>query len=125
MRFGDIVLRRTPVGDGAVGAVSGADVTEDHKGRGAVLPTLADVRAVRFLAYGMQVELTHQVLEPHVVGASGCSHLEPRRFPLRERFRAVSPHDLIESIWHRLQPAGRKESVELRQSTSKTVGAKL
>src|ERR1700694_653849 len=122
MRFGDVVLRRTPVGDGAVGAVSGADVAEDHEGRGAVLPTLADVRAMRFLAYGMQVELTHQVLEPHVVGASGCSHLEPRRFPLRERFRAVSPHDLIESIWHRLQPRGGKSPSSLGNLHQKRSG---
>jgi len=88
------------MGDSAVSAVSGADIAQDHEGRGAMLPTLADVRAMRFLAHRVQVEVTHQLLEPYVVGATGCSHFEPRRLPLRERIRAVTTHDLIESIWH-------------------------
>ena len=53
--------------DRAVGAVPRADVAEDHERGGAVLPALADVRAVRFLADGMEVELAHQLLEPEVI----------------------------------------------------------
>ena len=69
--LGDVVLRRAAVGDGAVGAVPRADVAEDHERRGAVLPALADVGAVRFLADGVEVELAHQVLEAQVVGPAG------------------------------------------------------
>jgi len=77
MRLGDVVLWRTSMGDGAVSAIAGADVAEDHEGGGAVLPALADVGAVGFLADGMEVELAHQALEPHIVGAAGRFDLEP------------------------------------------------
>jgi hypothetical protein len=86
--------------DGAVGAIAGADIAQDHESRSAVLPTLADVGAMRLFADGMQVELTHQVLEPHIVGSTGRLDLEPRGFSLGERLGAVTPHDLIERFWH-------------------------
>ena len=107
LRLRDIVLRRPAVGDGAIGAVPGADVAQDHESGGAVLPTFADVGAVRLLADGMQVELTHQVLEPHVVGTTGRLDLEPRRLALGQRLGAVTAHDLIE-ILHRWRLVGRR-----------------
>jgi len=58
-RLGGVELRRAAVGDGAVGAVPGADIAEDHEGRGAVLPALADIRAVCLFADRVQVELPH------------------------------------------------------------------
>jgi len=94
------------VGDCAIGAIAGADIAQDHECGGAMLPAFADVGAVRFLAHGMQVELTHQVLEPHIVGAAWRLHLEPRGFSLGERLGAVTPHDLIESIWHLFEADG-------------------
>ena len=60
LRLGGIELRRTSVRDRAVGAVSRADVAENHERRGAVLPALADVGAVRLLADRVQVEVAHQ-----------------------------------------------------------------
>ena len=113
------------MGDGAIGAISGANIAKDHERGGAVLPTFADVGTMGFLAYRMEVELAHQALEPHVVGATWRLYLEPRGFPLGERLGAVTPHYLIKSICHLLGPTGRRESVELRESTSKTVWAKL
>src|ERR1700686_2801159 len=112
MRLGDVVFWWPAVGDCAVGAVAGADVAEDHERGCAMFPALADVGAVRFLAHGMQVELTHQVLEPHIVGAARRPYLEPRRFSPGERLGAVTPHDLIESIWH-LFAADGEERVRL------------
>src|SRR5687768_18041044 len=108
MRLGNIVLRRAPMSHGAIRAVPGADVTEDHEGGGSVLTTIADVRSVRFLANGVQVELPHQVLEPHVVGTTGRLDLEPRRLAVGQRIGAVTPHDLIESVWHRWRLVGRR-----------------
>src|SRR4051812_18173396 len=107
MWLGDVVLGGTSVSNGAVGAVAGADVAEDHEGGGAVFPTFADVGAVGFLAHRMEVQLAHQVLEPHIVGAARRFHLQPRRFPLWQRLGAVTPHDLIESVWHHWKPTGR------------------
>ena len=98
--LGDVVLRRPPVSDGAVGAVPRADVAEDNESRGANVPALAEVRAVRFLAHGMEVELAHQPLEPRVSLAAGGFHLQPRRLPLGKRRSAVAAHDLVEHLAH-------------------------
>ena len=65
--LGQVVLRRTPVGDRAIPTIAGADVAQDHERCGAVLPTLADVRAMRFLAHGMEVQLAHQMLQSGVI----------------------------------------------------------
>ena len=90
--------------DGAVGAVPRADVAEDHEGRGAVLPALADVRAVRFLADRVEVELAHQLLEPEVLRPAGSANLEPARLSLGQRFDAVAAGDLIQRLAH--EPRG-------------------
>src|SRR5207249_3722674 len=66
-RLGDVVRGRTSVGDGAISAIAGAHIAEDHEGGGAVLPALADIGAVSFLTDGMEVELAHQLLEPQVI----------------------------------------------------------
>ena len=111
--------------DRAVGTIAGANITQNHEGRGPMFPALADVGTVRFLTHRMEVELAHQALELQVVGPAGRFYLEPRRFPLGERLGAVTPHDLIKSLWHLSGPTGREESVELKESTSKAVWAKL
>ena len=87
--------------DGAISAVPGADVAEDHERRGAVLPALADVRTVRLLANCMEVELTHELLEPKVVRTPWGSDLQPGRLTLGEWLYAVTPDDLIKSLAHR------------------------
>ena len=100
IRLGGIVLGWPAVRDGAVGAVSRADVTEDHEGCSAVFPAFADVGTARFFAHGMQIERPHELLEPQVVGSTGGADLEPARFALRERLDAMASHDLIESFAH-------------------------
>src|SRR5439155_11471877 len=42
MGLGDVVCRGSAVSDGAIGAIAGANVAENHECRGAVLPALAD-----------------------------------------------------------------------------------
>ena len=95
LRFGWIKFRRPTVRDGAIGAISGADVTEDHERCGAVFPAFANVRTMSLLANGMEVELTHELLEPEVLRAAGSAHLEPAWLSLRQRFDAVAASDLV------------------------------
>src|SRR5258708_2072065 len=55
------------VRDRAIPAPARAHVAQDHEGRGRVFPALADVRATRLLADGVEVPLAHALLEAHVV----------------------------------------------------------
>ena len=91
----DVVLRGTTVRDGAIGAVSRADVAENHERRGAVFPALANVRTMGLLAYGMEVHVAHHLLESQVVRPARCLDLEPRRLALRQGLHAVAAHDLV------------------------------
>ena len=68
-----------PMGNGAVAAVPGAHVAQDHEGRGQVLPALADVRAVGLLAHRVEVPLPHQALQAEVLRPARRPHLEPGR----------------------------------------------
>jgi hypothetical protein len=65
-----------------------------------MLPTLPDVGAVGFLAHRMQIQLTHQVLEPYIVSTTRGSNLEPRWLAFREGSNPVSTHDLVKRIRH-------------------------
>ena len=69
------------VGDGAVGAVPGADVAQNHEGRGLCSQHSPTFGAARFLADGVEVELAHQALEVGVVRPAGRLDLEPARLP--------------------------------------------
>ena len=60
----------------AIPARPGARVAENHEGCGAMVPALADVGAVGFLADRVEAERAHQPLEPVVV-------LRPRRADLQ------------------------------------------
>jgi hypothetical protein len=53
------------------------------------------------LAHGMEVELTHELLEPEVVRSPWGSDFQPTGLTLREWFDAVTPDDLIKSLAHR------------------------
>ena len=68
---------RRPMGHGAVRAVPGAHVPQDHERRRFVLPALADVGAVGFLAHRMELQAPHHLLEGHVIGAARGLDLEP------------------------------------------------
>src|SRR5262245_17579880 len=61
----------------AVRAGARADVAEDHERRGAVVPALADVRALRLFADRVEVQLAHQALEPQIARRAGGAHLQP------------------------------------------------
>ena len=63
----------------AEAAAAGADVAEDHEGRGAALPALADVGAVGLLADGVEVVGADRRLQPPVVGPARRRHFQPRR----------------------------------------------
>ena len=79
-RLQRVECRRRAVGNRAVGAVPGADVTQDHKGGGPVLPAFADVGAAGLFAHGVEPQLAHHRLDVRVAGSAGCLHLEPSRF---------------------------------------------
>ena len=68
-----------PCANGAVAAVPRADVAQDHEGGGEIFPALADVRAVRLLADGVEIPLPHQALQAQVLRPTRRAHLEPRR----------------------------------------------
>jgi hypothetical protein len=77
--FIDVERRRPPVRDGAVRTGARADVTQDHEGRCAVMPALADVRAMRVLAHGVELQVLHDPLEPEVVLRPRGSDFQPLR----------------------------------------------
>src|SRR6185369_12379706 len=68
-----------PVRHGAEAAVPGAGVAEQHERRGLVPPALAEVRALRFLADGVEPERLHDAARLHVARAAGGTDLDPRR----------------------------------------------
>jgi hypothetical protein len=88
------------VGNGAVGAIPGTDVAEDHESGGAVLPALADIGAVSFLADRVEVELTHQILQPEVVTPPRGLDLEPGWLSIGQRLNAMSAADLVKRFAH-------------------------
>jgi hypothetical protein len=58
----------------------------------------------------MEVQLAHHLLEAEIVRSARGFDLEPRRFPLRERLGAVTPHYLIKSLWHLVDRPAEKPS---------------
>ena len=76
-RLVDVERGRLAVRDRAVGAGARADVAEDHEGGRAVVPALADVRAVRVLADGVELEVAHDAAQPEVVLRPRRAHLQP------------------------------------------------
>src|SRR5436190_23902126 len=75
--LGHVELVRPAMRDRAVGARARADVTEDHEGRGAMMPALADVGTARLLADGMKLQLLHHALEPEIVLRSWRADFQP------------------------------------------------
>ena len=63
--------------DGAKAAAAGTDVSEDQKGRRAMPPALADIRAARLLANRVEVVLPQDMLEAEVVGTARESGFDP------------------------------------------------
>jgi hypothetical protein len=73
------------VGDVAERTAAGADLAEDHEGRGAVAEALMDVRAAGFLAHGHQAVLAQLGLELGDRIARGDAHADPRRLAQHRR----------------------------------------
>ena len=63
--------------DGTEPAGTGAPITIDHEGGGAVGPALVDVGAAGFLAHGGEVEAAHELLEIEEAGLSLEIDLDP------------------------------------------------
>ena len=74
---------RRPMDDIAVAARAGADAAENHERGGAVVPALADVRAVRLFADRVEVERPRDLLEPEVAGRPGARTLSHSGFGTR------------------------------------------
>jgi hypothetical protein len=60
-----------------------------------MLPAFADVRAVRFFANRVEVELPHEVFEPQILRPAWSADLEPTWLSVRQRLDAVATGDLI------------------------------
>ena len=65
--------------DRAEAAGARADVAQDHEGGGAAAPALADVRAARLFADGVEILVAHERAQPFEVPARGEADLQPGR----------------------------------------------
>ncbi len=85
---------RAAVRHGAEGTVAGTRVTEQHERGGLVPPALAEIRAARLLAHGVQSELLHHRARFQEARSRGHTDLEPGRVPRRRGgvLRAHGPH---------------------------------
>src|SRR4051794_36101724 len=63
--------------DGTIAAPTRAEVAQQKERRRPKVPALADIRAVRFFAHGMQIQATHQVLKVFVILPHGSFDLQP------------------------------------------------
>src|SRR3546814_15388703 len=77
----DVCSSDLPRLDVAEGAGARAGVTEDHHRRMLFRPAFADVRAGRFLANRMQIELAHQLARFGITGASRRLDANPVGLP--------------------------------------------
>src|SRR5260221_2495502 len=97
-RFGLVDGARTAMRDGAIRARSRADITQNHERGSAMVPALADIRALRLLAHRVQLQVAHQPFEAQIARRSRSTHLEPLGFwnPWRSlRQRNHARHRLI------------------------------
>src|SRR4029453_4378474 len=68
---------RRAMRDVEISARARARIAENHERRGAVVPALADVGAVGFLANSVQVQPAHQPLQSMIVLRAGRPDLQP------------------------------------------------
>ena len=68
---------RSPRFDIAKTAGAGAGVPENHDRGGAAAPALANIRAGRFLANGMEPKISKSVSQSHIGITSGCFGSDP------------------------------------------------
>src|SRR5439155_3990245 len=81
---------RLPAPDVAEGTGTRADVSQNEKGRGVTRETIADIRAVRALAHGVEIERAENRLVLEVLLAGRNLRLEPFR-PSRGRRLGAQP----------------------------------
>ncbi|MDF2704337.1 MAG: hypothetical protein K0S10_3285 [Rubrobacteraceae bacterium] len=82
-RLVEVELGRLTGQDGAETARAGADVAQDHEGRGAVVPALPYVRAPRLLADGVQTQAAHGLFDVRVALTHRRLCLEPLGPPVQ------------------------------------------
>lgn len=59
-------------------ALSGAQISHDHEGRGCVGPALADIWATGLFAYRMEAKSLNDIVGRQVFGRAWGLNLEPR-----------------------------------------------
>jgi hypothetical protein len=69
--------QRRAVIDVAVRAGPRTRIAHDHECGRAMMPALADIRAVRFFTDGVQAQVSHQAFDPNVVLGPRRPHLQP------------------------------------------------
>ena len=62
---------------GTVVAAAGADVTQNHEGGTAAVPTLADIGTAGLLTNGVEVAVAQQIAYLEIVRAAGHPHFQP------------------------------------------------
>ena len=72
-----IDLQRRSFLDGAESAAPGADVAQDHEGRGAAIPTFTYVRTRGALTHRVEFEIGHQTLQLPIIFAHGSGRAKP------------------------------------------------
>ena len=75
----------TAFGHGAESAAASADIAQQHEGRGLVIPALADVRALRRFADGVQPKPARQLFQVMEVFANRSFRPQPLRLGLPQR----------------------------------------
>src|SRR3954470_15372550 len=81
-RFVHIDGKRTTLGDSAEAATSSAEIAQQHECGSAVVPALADVRALSGFTDRVQFKITGQLLELVIILAHRSARLQPFRLGL-------------------------------------------
>lgn len=89
-RLGRIDRVGPAAGDIAEGAGSGADLSQDHEGGGAVLPAVADIGAGGLLADSVQLQFAHGAADGGGFRRQRCAHLQP--FGLARHRQSLPAH---------------------------------
>jgi len=83
-RFVPVNRFRTPLRHRAKTAAPGADIAQQHEGRGVMVPAFSNVRTLRRLAHRMQPKPARQLLQVMEVVARWSLRLEPRGLGARD-----------------------------------------
>ena len=77
LRFHEVEAHGPAGCNGAVVAAAGADVTQNHEGGAAAVPTLANIGAAGFFTNGVEVAVAQQITYLEVIGATRHPYFQP------------------------------------------------